>query len=233
VKRAAVAPFQGYIVGAPTRAGDLVRRGQVLCVLDDRDLRIERSKWLSQEEQLQKQYNQAVATRSAAQSVILTTQIDQAKAEVALIDEKLARTRVVAPFDGIVVTGDLSQSLGAPVEQGQLLFEIAPLEAYRLVLQVDERDIADVMPHQRGRLVLAGLPEQPIGFEVVKITPVSATKEGHNYFRAEARLDRTPPTLRPGMEGVGKIEVERRLLLRIWTRQLVDWARLTAWKWTP
>jgi len=39
VHRAAVAPFAGYLSEAPVRAGDLVRGGQVLAVLDDRELR--------------------------------------------------------------------------------------------------------------------------------------------------------------------------------------------------
>src|SRR5262249_19604721 len=51
VQRAAVAPFNGYVAEALARAGDIVRQGQALCVLDDRDLRLERLKWVSQQEQ--------------------------------------------------------------------------------------------------------------------------------------------------------------------------------------
>ena len=60
---------------------------------------------------------------------VFAAQINQAEAQLALAEEKLARATLVAPFDGIVVSGDLSQQLGTPVEQGKLLFEIAPLEA--------------------------------------------------------------------------------------------------------
>jgi hypothetical protein len=35
------------------------------------------------------------------------------------------------------------------------------------------------------------------------------------------------------MEGVAKTRVDERLLIRIWTQNLVDWVRLTAWKWLP
>jgi hypothetical protein len=49
----------------------------------------------------------------------------------------------------------------------------------------------------------------------------------------EARLDETPERLRPGLEGVGKIEVDRRLLVWIWTRQVIDWLRLQLWTWLP
>lgn len=233
IRRVAVAPFNGYIREAPARAGDLVRRGQMLAVLDDRELRLERLKVQSQQEQLVKQHDQALANRNAAQVNIAAAQIDQARAQLALIDEQLGKTRVTAGFDGVVVTGDLSQALGSPVERGQVLFEIAPLDAYRVVLQVDERDIADVTVGQRGQIVLAANPSDPIGFSVEKLTPVSTAREGRNYFRVEARLDRTPERLRPGMEGVGKIEVDRRLLVWIWLRPAVDWVRLFLWTWLP
>jgi multidrug efflux pump subunit AcrA (membrane-fusion protein) len=188
---------------------------------------------MSQHAQLVKQYDQAMAKREAAQTRILAAQIDQVKAQLSLLEEQLARTRILAPFDGVVVQGDLSQALGSPVERGQVLFEVAPLEAYRLILQVDERDIAYAAVGQRGQLLLAADPETAHPFLVRKITPVSAAREGRNYFRLEATLEGTPPSLRPGMEGVGKIEVDRRLLVWIWTRQAVDWLRLTLWNWIP
>lgn len=233
VRRAAVAPFSGYIAEAPVRAGDVVRQDQVLAALDDREMRLERLRWLSQHEQLVKQYRQAMAKHEAAQVRILSAQIDQAKAQLALLEDQLSRTRVAAPFNGVVVTGDLSQMLGSPVERGQVLFEIAPLEAYRMILQVDERDIAEVSVGQRGQLLLSAFPEEPLPFRVEAVTPVSTAREGRNYFRVEARLERTPKRLRPGMEGVGKIEVDRRLLIWIWTRQVIDWVRLKLWTWLP
>jgi RND family efflux transporter MFP subunit len=233
VRRVAVAPFGGYVREAPVRAGDLVRAGQVLVVLDDRELRLERAKLESQREQLDRQRALALAQGNAAQINIARAQIDQATARIGLIEEQLGKTRVVAGFDGVVVTGDLSQSLGVPVDKGQVLFEIAPLGAYRLVVQVDERDINDVTVGGRGRLLLAAAPADPLPFTVERIVPVSVAREGRNFFRVEGRLEQTPERLRPGMEGVAKIDVDRRLLATIWTRSARDSALLTLWTWWP
>jgi len=233
VRRAVAAPFAGYIGEASVRAGDLVKRGGLLAALDDQDLRLQRSKWASQLEQLAKQHQQALATRKAAQIVILAAQMDQARAELQLLDDQLGRSRLRSPIDGIVVAGDLSQSLRAPVERGQVLFEVAPLDAFRLVLQVDERNIGEVKTGQAGTLVLAGAPQEPLPFRVAKITPVSTPREGRNYFRVEGGLNEVSERLRPGMEGVGKISVDRRKLVWIWTHEVVDWVRLVAWNWLP
>jgi hypothetical protein len=232
-QRVAVAPFDGYIAGARVRAGDLVQTEDVLCTLDDRDLKLEQLKWHSQKEQYVKQYHLAMAQGNAAQIKIITAQIAQAEAELALVQDQLIRTQVRAPFDGVVVSGDLSQSIGAPVERGQVLFKVAPLDTYRVILQVDERDTAEVVVGQRGHLVLSALPTDPLPFVIDKITPVSVAREGRNYFRIEAQLDHTPPHLRPGMEGVGKITIGSRLLLRNWTQRGMDWLRLFVWSWWP
>jgi hypothetical protein len=234
VQRAVTVPFNAYVREAEHRAGDTVRQGELLARLDDRDLRIERVRIAAQRDQLGKQYREALANRDRAQIRIIDSQIEAAQAQLALVEEQLSRTDIVAPFDGVIVSGDLSQSLGAPLERGQILFEVAPLDAYRVVLQVDERDIADVSAGQYGELVLSSMPGTRFAFTVDKITPVNVAREGRNYFRVEAKLEPgSEQRLRPGMEGVGKVHVDQRRLIWIWTRQLMNWVRVKLWTWMP
>lgn len=233
VLRAVVAPFQGYIAEAPIRAGDSVHQGDILCRLDDHELRLERLKWQSNLEEHQKKFHQAMAEHDVSQAAILTAQIDQSKMQLALLDDHLNRTQLTSPLDGIVVTGDLSQQLGAPVDIGKVLFEIAPLDAYRLIMKVDERDIREIDVGQTGTLLLSSLPRTTIPFTVKTVTPVSTAEEGRNYFRVEAQLDQSSNRLRPSMEGVAKVTIDRRLLIWIWTHHIIDWFRLATWKWIP
>jgi len=233
VQRAAAAPFDGYVAESRVRAGDRVSKGQLLARLDERELRLERTRLQSEREQLLGRYRQALAALDRATMAMIAAQISQAEAQLSLVEDKLARASLVAPFDGVVVSGDLSQMLGTPVEQGRLLFQVAPLSAYRVILQVDERDIAQVRVGQTGELALSGIPDQALRFAVKQITPVSTAQEGRNYFRVEARLDDASARLRPGMEGVGKISVGERKLVWIWTHPLFDWLRLWAWRWLP
>ena len=233
VQRAAVAPFEGYIAESLVRAGDIVKKGQVLCRLDDRDLKLERVRWASEREQSERKYRQSLAAGDRASMMMVQAQIDQAQAQLSLADDKLARATLTAPFDGIVVSGDLSQLLGTPVEQGKVLFEIAPLDTYRVILNVDERDISEIEVGQQGDLALSGIPYDVMHFKVKQVTPVSTSQEGSNYFRVEAQIDAPSDLLRPGMEGIGKISVGDRKLIWIWTHGLVDWLRLWTWKWMP
>ena len=210
-----------------------MRKGNLLAALDDRDLRLERQKLLSQGAQQESERRQAIAEGNRARARILEAQAGQVRAQLALVDEQIARTRLVAPFDAVIVKGDLSQSLGAAVERGNVLFELAPLDTYRVIMKVDERDITDVAVGQAGRLALTSMPNEEIPLVVEKITPVSVVDQGRNFFRVEAAAKGAIEKLRPGMEGVGKIQVERRKLIWIWTHKLVHWVRMWVWSWWP
>jgi len=233
LRRSIVSPFSGYVKDAAVRSGDVVRKGALLCSLDARDLHLERGKWLNQQNQFQRQRQEAIATNERAKANIIASQLDQATAQLDLVQSQLKRTALSAPFDGVVVSGDLSQRIDGAVEQGEVLFELAPLNSYRVILQVDEYRIAEVHPGQRGSLVLPALTDRNFEFVVEKITPISTQKEGKNYFRVEARLLGASDVLRPGMEGVGKVGIDRRRLISIWTRDLRDWLRIKVWYWWP
>jgi len=233
VQRAVTAAMQGYVIEARSRAGDIVRKGDLLAALDDRDLKLERQKLLSQGAQQESERRQAIAEGNRARARILEAQTGQVRAQMALVDEQIARTRLLAPFDAVIVKGDLSQSLGAAVERGNVLFELAPLDTYRIIMKVDERDITDVAVKQTGRLALTSMPHEEIALVVEKITPVSVIDQGRNFFRVEASAKGAIEKLRPGMEGVGKIQVEQRKLFWIWTHKLVHWVRMWVWSWWP
>ncbi len=56
---------------------------------------------------------------------------------------------------------------------------------------------------------------------------------GLNYFRVEALMANHSDLLRPGMEGVTRIEIGQAKRLWIWTRRMVEWLRLFTWNWLP
>lgn len=233
VQRAVAAPYEGFIETAPARAGDIVRAGEVLATLRDHDLQLDVVRWRSELERLQVKLREAMAKRDPGTAGQVEAQIRQTDAQIALAREKLARARIVAPIDGVLVSGDLSQSIGAPVETGKVLFEVAPLDDYRVILRADERDIRWLTPGQQGTLLLHGMTGTALPITVTRVTSVAEADEGRNSFRVEATLGAVPPQLRPGMEGIGKVAIAERSFAWVWTRSLVDWLRMQIWAWTP
>jgi RND family efflux transporter MFP subunit len=230
--RAMAAPFSGYLASAEARAGDRVEAGQLLAALDDHDLRLERIQTDSEIARFERERQQAAADRDRAKGRILDAQLKQAQARLRLLNIQLERSRLLAPFDGLIVSGDQSRSLGKPVERGEVLFELAPQGEYRLALQLDERDVRFVETGQQGTLLLGALPNQPIPFQVSRITPMTESADGRTFYRAEGELEEIPPQLRPGMEGIGKIHIGEAKLVWQWSRGLLHWLRTWYWSWS-
>jgi multidrug resistance efflux pump len=231
VQRTLVAPMDGFLGQVHVRPGDTVRAGQLLAVLADQDLQIERARWESQIAQHENAYVAAQATANRTQLVINQSKASEAEAQLDLVNAKLARARIAAPFDGVVIQGDLSQQLGAPLQQGAELMTLAPLGQYRVIVEVDERDIGSVKLGQEGSMALSALPWDTQALRVVRITPVANVVLGRNVYEVEATLVGAPPDgLRPGLQGTAHLQSGSAPRVWNWTRRLVDAARLFWWE---
>lgn len=231
VQRVLVAPADGYIQATHVRPGDPVQAGQVLAELDEQDLRLEQRKWASQLAQHENAYATAVARADRAQAMINMARASEARAQLGLAQSRLDRSRIEAPFAGVVIQGDLTQSVGAPVKQGDALMTVARGDGFRVIVEVDERDILPVRAGQRGSLALSALPWDALPIQVTRVTPLTGTVEGANVFEVEAALLEQPADVRPGLRGVAKIAAGEQSILLGWTRRLLDWARLWLWTW--
>ena len=233
IQRTISAPIDGYIFAEYARAGQVVKKGTVLAKIDDRDLVVERMRWEAERNSSIIEYDRALAGRDRAKAGISMTEVRRAEAQIALLEAQIERAELKAPFDGLVISGDLSQMIGAPLRRGDEMFKIAPLDSYRLILKIDERDISDVATGRHGQLFSPAVPERTFDYSIRRITPVSESADGRTYFRVEAVLDEPDVRLRPGMGGIGKTDAGQRLIIRIWTVRIVDWIRLTVWRWLP
>jgi multidrug efflux pump subunit AcrA (membrane-fusion protein) len=229
VQRALVAPSDGFLRQVYARPGDTVKAHQVVAELGDEDLRLEHRKLDSELTQHENAASAALSRSDRAQFVINQAKADEARAQLSLVDAQLSRARIVAPFDGIVIKGDLSQSLGAPVRRGDVLVTIAPADQFRLLIEVDERDIAGVRQGQTGSVALGAFTDRALKFDVVRVTPVASTREERNVFEVEGKLSESPSMLRPGLQGVAKIDAGDRPLAWIWTHRFLDWVRMALW----
>ena len=225
------APFEGFVAEALVRPGDRVAKGQVLLKLDDRDLKLERGKLLGERDQAAAKLRQAMAEREASAVALASAEVQAAQGQLDLVEAKLARAALLAPMDGLVVSGDWVQQIGGPVELGKELFEIAASDGYRVVLHVPEREIARVKPGQVGVLRLSGQPQTGFDFALSRVTATASVQDAANGFRVEAAWVGDAPALSPGMQGVAKVTVGRANLLTIWTRSSIDWLRMKLWTW--
>jgi hypothetical protein len=234
VQRVLSAPQDGFLREVKARPGDLVKAGQVLAQMADDDLQGARRGHLAEIAQRENEFSDAFSRGDRAQAMTAQNQLAAAKAQLALVEQQLSRLSILAPFDGVVIQGDLRQQLGAPLKRGETMLTLAPGYDWRVVLEVDESDIAQLAPHQQAGLRLAAMPEHTIGLALERITPVAKTTPNGVRYEIEARPTGAGaglPGLRPGLQGVARIELPPQPLLWRAAVQGRQWLRMLAWTW--
>ncbi len=229
-RRVIPAPFDGYLTEVHVKPGDLVKADTtILARLDTAELRLQLASARAERAGFLKQVAAAMRDAKTAEAQIATAQAEKVKARGDLLDYRIAQAAIRAAIDGTVVAGDLKRRIGAPVKTGDVLFEVAPLDSLYAELSIPEDRIADVRLGQEGELATAAYPDRRIRFEVERIDPVAEVVEQQNIFRVRVRLATRPAWLRPGMEGSGRISIEKRTYGWLWTHRLVDWIRMKLW----
>lgn len=234
IRQAVPAPFDGFLRQALVRPNDQVTAGvTVMAQLDDSDLRVEAAALVAEREARLKEADKARSERKTSDALVSEAEAQRVAARLELVQAKLSRASILAPISGTVLTGELDQLIGSPIKTGDVLFEVAPLGELRADVAVLEDQIADVRVGQTGELATAAYPGEYVGFVVERIDPIAKLDKSKNVFNVRVKLTNTPESiassLRPGMQGLAKIESGKKPYASLWTRRLVNWVRMKLW----
>jgi multidrug resistance efflux pump len=224
------APFDGYLKAVMVDVGETVQKDDsILATLDTAELRLQLAAARADRTGYLKQVSAAMRDNETAQAQIAQANADKAQAQIDLLDYQISQSQIRTPLGGVVVKGDLKRQIGAPVRTGDILFEVCPLESIRAQLLIPDDLILYMQVGQEGRLATASYPDKPIRFIIERIDPMAEVVNQRNVFKVRARLTETYPWMRPGMEGVAKVEVGKKHYVWIWTRKLTNWLRMKLW----
>ncbi len=225
-----VAPFDTFTKSVSVEPGDRVEGGKaILGTLETSELRLKLAALKAEQLGYQKQMAASMRDRKTAEAQIAQAQSDKVAAEIRLIEKKIEQATLVSPITGWVVSEDLKQQIGAPVETGKVLFEIAAIDSLRAELYVPESSIANVATGQEGELASVGHPDQKIRFVIERINPIAEVVNNQNVFRVRARILENLEWMRPGMEGEARISAGKKSYLWIASHRLVNWLRMKLW----
>ena len=224
------APFDSYIERVLVRPGDVVKSNAPLLQLATRELQLEESAAAADVVRYQREAEKARANNNLAEMRVGLSLAEQGKARLELVRYRLAESSIKAPFDGVVVEGDLRERLSAPVKQGDALMRIARLDRLYVEAEVPERDIHEILGKQRGEIAFVSQPRLKFPVRIVKIEPAAFPKSEGNVFLVRCEFEQGIETWwRPGMSGLCKLSVESRTLWWILTHRTVDFLRLKLW----
>ncbi len=230
-RRTVSVPFNGVISEVPEgiEAGARVEAGDVLLVLDTTELLLQAIDTRAQLRTAETERDQASRERKLAEAQQAEARAAQARARLELLEQRISDATVRAPISGTILAGDVRDVRGSAVELGQALFEIAPLDQMRVVARVDDRDIGLVSLGQSGSVATKAYPGRRFPMTVERVVPMAVPSEGGNTFEVHATLDASAAWMRPGMEGLCKLDTGRRTLAEIGARRVVDTLRLWLW----
>jgi RND family efflux transporter MFP subunit len=129
--------------------------------------------------------------------------VSQRRAELAIAEQQLADTRIVAPFDGFV--RERRASWGDYVQAGAPVVTLVRVDPLRLRIEVPELDAAQVKTGQAVRVWITGVDEPRTG-KVVRTSP-SITASNRTLL-IEAEVPNPDAELRPGSYARAQILVD-------------------------
>jgi len=200
-RRFVAAPFDGPLEQTFVEPGDVVAQDQLLARMDGRDIRWELAGARADVQRVAKEHAGHVATHESGKAEVARHEVDRLQLRTQLLEARDQDLDVRSPIDGIVVTGDLREVEGMPLQKGQVLFEVAPLNEMVVELAVPEDDVAYVHRGMRVRIRLDAFPLQRHDARVDRIHPRSEIRDDENVFVAEVPLHNEQRQLHPGMRG--------------------------------
>ncbi|MEP0846687.1 MAG: HlyD family efflux transporter periplasmic adaptor subunit [Phycisphaerae bacterium] len=222
-------PFDGILASARVVAGERVRAGDVLCELDRRELELQQAEIQAQLAVAEHERLRAMAERSPVDAALAESNERLLRTRLQIVESRIERSRIRSPIDGIVVAGDLRQRVGGALRMGEPCFEVAPLSDWRVEVELPQYAAADVLIGQPGAYVDQARPEQPRALRIARVAPKSEAREGRSVFIAEAEVSLESDWLRPGMEGVARIEAGPRPVWWLAAHRVIDYLRANFW----
>jgi len=195
-----VSEIDGIVVALPFREGGDVAAGALIARLDDAELAADLARAEALRDQRRAAHDrvrEVVKQRAGAAQDLddAAAALKVAEADVALARARLAKTRITAPFAGVLGRREISP--GAFVRSGQTITRLAQVSELEVVFSVPERHAGKL---RRGSSVAVSTPAYP-GYELTgSIDVVDPILDPETRsVRVVARVSNSDLRFRPGM----------------------------------
>ncbi len=205
-RRFIAAPFDGPLQETFVEPGDLVAQGQLLARMDGREIHWELSGVQADLYRAAKQRAGHVASHEAGEAEVARHEVDRLQFREQLLQARDRELEICSPVDGMIVSGDLKDAEGMPLKVGEVLFEVAPLDAMIVELAIPEDDVTYISEDMPVRINFDAFPLHPYLAQVERIHPRAELHDEQNVFIGEVRLDNPRQALHPGMRGHARIQ---------------------------
>ncbi len=244
--RSIMPPFDGYLERVMVKAGQRVSKGDVLAQMNVTELQDQYVEAMKEAEAKEKEGLGYRAEKKNIEAQVAFALANASRAKAKWVKARIDDAQVKAPFDAVVLKGDLWGRQGARVSQGDVLFELAEVSkenpewpAIEVLAMVSERDIQEMLkycrpddPNRReldGEIATSSYPSQGYPFRIKRWVPMGKAEEGENVFQVYGDVIKPEQWMHPGLAGQARIDTDKRPIAWIITHRLIDWLKLKLW----
>lgn len=209
------APIDGVVSEFFVEANQTVSQGQLLLSLENTDiinrLDIATKALAVAEADYRSNAQQAVFdNKNKADLNVLKSKIEQHQAEVAYMNDQLARSQLKAPEAGVVIFSDVQDWLGKPVSLGERIVQIANPQAVELEMQLPVADLINISNDDEVVMFLNSDPQHPLDAKVYYASyQAQLTADNVLAYRLKAHLQASDTPPRIGLKGTARIYGQR------------------------
>jgi HlyD family secretion protein len=222
--------INGKVDHLPVDLGDHLKKGDLLFKLDDKELQQQRASNLTDIEKAKLSLDKAERDHKRAQTLLAEKLISQevyddtkttydlaknalesSQRALALVDERLTKTEVRAPFDCTVLTRPVSVGQAVSGSDGfnggTEVLSIADLNAMIINAQVNQADVPRLKVGETVEVSVEAVPGLRSAGRVERLSPQAIIKNNIKGYPARIVLTNVDQRIRPGMTANVKIPV--------------------------
>jgi len=225
------AGVDGVVKNVYIHEGDRVRQGAVLAELEDWNYRADVAAAEAQYSEAMATMNRALSQNDGTLAGTERVKVAYFSTELARARERLARATLRAPFDGVVTTPQVQNSVGRRLMHGDTFAEIIETSQVTVDVAVPEDEATLLRRGEHASIKLESFPLHTFRGDVTVISPQSQVESDQRVFMARVNVSNQEGTIRPGMQGHGKVSVGWHPAGYVLFRGSAMWLWGKLWSW--
>jgi RND family efflux transporter MFP subunit len=225
------AGVDGVVKNVYVREGERVRQGAVLAELEDWNYRADLAAAEANYGEAMETMNRALAQNDGTLAGTGRAKVAYFRAELTRARERLDRATIRAPFDGVVTTPQVQNSVGRRLMHGDSFAEIIETSDITVDVAVPEDDATLLQSGEHASIKLESFPLHSFRGDVAVISPTAQVESEHRVFIARVNVSNQDGALRPGMQGQGKVSVGWHPAGYVFFRGFAMWFWGKLWSW--
>jgi RND family efflux transporter MFP subunit len=232
--RAAVtAGVDGIVASVVHHEGDRVRAGETIATLRDESYQAALADARASLQIAESEMAQQLSLGDAAALSDAQSRRDERRARVTLAEEEVARTKLVAPAAGIIVTPRIEERVGQRLVRGTEFCVVADAGVVIAEVAVPEEEVSSIKTGLPVALKMNPYPTRTFAGTVSRVGARLRDSGQDRVLVAEVRVENPDGALKTGMLGTGKIRAGSKSIATLLLRQPARYVWSKIWPLLP